>query len=393
MPGLGSIVLDSSKELASLYRDMKWQQVIGRPENISHWILKIFLNGVLVLAVIRFAILMSVPAASDITYLGNLMQVLGYNNSLMFFVTAFSYGTAVMTFQLVFELAEYRNQKQFLEDNFDLENKVKEWKVCEKEVKEIKTTAAMIIKLCRFMTTISGGICYLILFLALLISLQKVDLWTHRILLVFWYLFLCVFCHRAVTVFFFVIMMQFIPVQVLRLRYASLNRKLQEAKSDQDMIAIMDEHERISASCRAYNQSFRWMIAAINDLSTPAVAVTVYNVVYTDFGSQFDKVNAYIFCSLLITSTLMITFIPCGTARQSQAAYPALMSAASKLKLTHHTRIRMLNFCKRISIKTAGHVGFSDGTTRVFTKAAAIELVFDTVSMWFLYASMRLEYS
>ena len=380
---------NASTEVDHLFKDYKWQQIIGRPKNQKEKMFRIFLNAVFVMNLIRLAVLMWWPGEEKNRYLGNLMQSLGYNNSQMFFVTAVSYGIAVSTFLLVFSLAEYKGRKEFMDDISDLGNKAKEWNLSSEDQAKIKTTAIVIIKVCKVMIPMSGGVCYVILFLALVLKMSQTDSFTERVVLAFWYLFVISFCQRAVSVFYFVIMMQFISVQALRLRYKSLGRKLLEAKTDQDIIRFMDEHDQISTSCRAYNQSFKWMISAMNDLSTPAVAVTVYNVVYSNFTSLFEQINAYVFCSLLITSTLMIVFIPCGTARKSQAAYPALMSVGCRFRLSRTTRRRLLNFCKRISIQTIGHVGFSNGSTATFTESTAFENVFATITFWFLYATIK----
>ena len=383
---------NADKKLKSLYNDLFWQQAIGRPASQKQRMIKVLMNVILVFNAIRCAVIMWYPNLSREAkiYLGNLMEELGYNNSRMFYMTGVTFAGVVIAFQIVFELAEHRNHKEFLNDVFDLENKLQKWNLSAKEQNEMRANTVTLVAICRLMAVSGVSVTVLMLFVALVLKIRHAGSAAEIAIAVVWHPIISLYIYRQTTVFFYTLIILFVSVQVINLRYLSLNKDLERARTDAQFNRFMDRHDEVTLSCHKYNKTFKWMLFSVNNLSTPAVAVCIYNVVFSNFDSQLDRLNALVFCFLVTTCTLMITFIPSGTTRNAQSAYPVLMSAVTKVKLSYGTRRRLLIFCKRMSTLMTGEIGFSNGSQSTFTKLTAVEFLINLMGMWFMYASIRL---
>lgn len=382
----------ADQKLNMVYHDLLSQQAIGRPTKGKEVLVKVLMNTIFVFNVIRCGVIMWYPNLSqeDKLLLGNLMEELGYNNSRMFYMTAVAFGLVVIAFQVVLELAEHRGNKDFLDDTFDLENKLREWNLTAEEQEEMKSRTAKLVVVCRLMAITGVSVTFLMLLIALILRVNKAHTVTEVVIAGFWYLIICLYVYRQTTVFFYTLIILFVSVGTINLRYLSLNQRVARIATESDLTSFMDRHDEVTMSCRKYNQTFKWMLFSVNNLSTPAVSVCIYNVVYSDFPSQLDRINAMVFCFLVTTCTMMITFIPSGTTRNARSSYPALMSLMVKIRLHYHTRQRLLTFCKRMSKDMAGEIGFSNGSQSVFTKLTALEFLLNLMGMWLMYAGMQL---
>lgn len=200
-----------------LYHDLYVQQAIGRPQTMKQVTVKVVMNSMFILNVIRCLIIMWCPNLSEGTkmLLGNLMEELGYNNSRMFYMTAVAYGVVVIAFQVLFEIAEYSDgeKDEFLTDAFDIENKLRQWDLSLHEQNEMRSKTVKLLLLCRLMAITGVSVTFVMLFIALILKLYAAP--SHVLIAIMWYPVICLYVYRQTTVFFYTLIILFVSVSAI----------------------------------------------------------------------------------------------------------------------------------------------------------------------------------
>lgn len=387
---------DTGRALADLHAGLRWQQAIGRPDTKRDLVVKVLFNVLAVVITIRNAVILGVPDLSEWTreqVLGNILEQLGYNNSRMFYMTAVTFGSSLLLGQVLFEAAEYgsKQRKQFLEDVFGLEQLIPGWNMSPRQVTVLRQKLVILIRTSRLMAFTGVAVAVILIFVALVLRLRESRTVVQMLIACSWFLILSLYTLRLTTVFFHAMAIFAVSVITINSRYASLNAKLREnARDEHQLLHFMREHGEVTRCCKQYNRTYKWMILSFNNLSAPAVAAGVYNVVYGTFTSRWEHVNAVAFCFMVTACTIMSIFIPSGTSTIARASYPLLMSCTMKVRMCTRTRMRLLTFCKRMSeSRIPGEIGFSNGDLEIFTRATAAAFLLNLMGTWFLYAEVR----
>lgn len=384
---------NADHSLNSLYAALRWQQAIGRPANSKELTIKILINLMAVLVTIRNLVILFFPRISEWTreyVMGNILETLGYNNSRMFYMTAVTFGPALFLAQILFEIAEYGGRKEFLDDVFGLEQRMPNWKLTQGEEKLLRQKTVVLVTLCRWMAGSGVTVAVMLVFAAFVLRIHYSHTFLQYTIALTWFVILSVYTYRLTTVFFSTLTIFAVSVISINARFDSLNSRLLSAQTEQDLISFMKGHNEVSIVCKQYNNTFRWMILTFNNLSAPAVAAGIYNVVYGKFEGRWDFLIAVGFSFMVTSCTIMSIFIPSNTTHVAQASYTLLMASTVKIRMSFWTRIRLLTFCKRLSTShLPGEIGFSNGKAGTFTQVTAGGFLLNLMGMWFMYAGMR----